>query len=86
MIKLSNKRYDTLKYICQIVLPGIGTLWFTISQIWSLPYGEEIVGTITAITAFLGIVLGISSSNYDKMVEKSDTDMEEEVGKHYERN
>lgn len=63
-MKMSNKTYDVLKYIAMIVLPAVGTLYFALANIWSLPYGEEIVGTITAVDAFLGALLGISSANY----------------------
>lgn len=63
---MSNKTYDILKYIAQIVLPAIATLYFALSQIWGLPYGEEIVGTITAIDAFLGALLGVSTAQYKK--------------------
>ena len=61
---MSNKLYDILKYIAQIILPAIGTLYFALAGIWGLPYGEEVVGTITALDTFLGVVLGISSMNY----------------------
>ena len=63
---MSNKVYDVLKFIAQIVLPAIGTLYFALAQIWNLPYGEEIVGTVTAIDVFLGAVLKISSDQYFK--------------------
>lgn len=63
---MSNKLYDVLKYIAQIVLPAIGTLYFALAGIWGFPYGEQIVGTITALDTFLGVILGISSSNYNK--------------------
>lgn len=63
---MSNKTYDILKYIAQIVLPAIGTLYFALASIWGLPYGEQIVGTITAIDAFLGALLGISTMKYNK--------------------
>lgn len=63
---MSNKVYDVLKYIAQIVLPAIGTLYFALASIWGLPYGEEIVGTITAVDTFLGAILMISSANYNK--------------------
>lgn len=65
-MKLSNKVYDVLKYIALIVLPAIGTLYFALAGIWGFPYGEQIVGTITAVDAFLGAVLGISSVQYKK--------------------
>jgi hypothetical protein len=63
---MSNKVYDILKYIAQIVLPAIGTLYFALAGIWGFPYGEQIVGTITAVDTFLGVVIGISSANYNK--------------------
>lgn len=63
---LSNKAYDVLKFVAMIVLPGLGTLYFTLSQIWGLPFGEEIVGTISAIDVFLGALLGLSSVSYNK--------------------
>lgn len=62
----SNKDYDTLKWIAQIFLPALGTLYFALAQIWGLPYGEQIVGTITALDTFIGVCLGISSGNYYK--------------------
>ena len=67
---ISNKAYDVLKYIAQIVLPAIGTLYFALAGIWGFPYGEQIVGTITAIDAFLGAILGISTKMYNKEVQK----------------
>ena len=61
---MSNRTYDILKYIAQIVLPALGTLYFALAGIWRFPYGEQIVGTITAIDTFMGVVLKISSDNY----------------------
>ncbi len=61
---LSNKTYDTLKWIAMIVLPALGTLYFALAGIWGLPYGEQVVGTITAVDTFLGALLGISSASY----------------------
>lgn len=66
---LSNKTYDILKWIAQVALPSIGTLYFALAGIWGFPYGEEIVGTITAIDTFLGVLLGISTMNYNKTKE-----------------
>lgn len=65
VICMSNKTYDILKWIAQILLPAIATLYFAIAQIWGLPYAEQIVGTITAIDAFLGAILGISTKLYN---------------------
>ena len=64
-MKLSNSCYDFLKWIALYLLPALGTLYFALSGIWGFPYGEQVVGTITAIDTFLGVILGISSANYD---------------------
>lgn len=68
---MSNRTYDILKYIAQIVIPALATLYFALAQIWGFPYGEEVVGTLTAIDAFLGAVLRISTNNYyEELAEK----------------
>lgn len=69
---MSNKVYGILKFIAQIVLPALGTLYFALSSIWGFPYGEQIVGTVTAVDAFLGALLGISSVSYRKEVNRND--------------
>lgn len=72
-MKMSDKTYNLLKWIAMVVLPAIGTLYFALAGIWGFPYGEEIVGTITAIDAFLGALLGISSAAYKKnMINKEE--------------
>lgn len=66
-MKMSNKTYDILVWIAQIVLPAIGTLYAALSGIWGFPYGEQIVGTLTAVDVFLGAVLKISNNQYKKV-------------------
>ena len=63
---MSNKTYDVLKWIAMVVLPAIGTLYFALASIWGFPYAEQVGGTITAVVTFLGVVLGISSTQYNK--------------------
>ena len=65
-MKLSNKTYDVLKWFAQYFLPAAATLYFAIAAIWNLPYTEQVVGTLTAIDAFFGVGLGISSAQYNK--------------------
>lgn len=60
----NDKTYKTLKWIALYLLPALGTLYFALSSIWGLPYGEQIVGTITAVDTFIGVLLGISTANY----------------------
>ena len=63
---LPDKVYNVLKWIAQVLLPAVGTLYFALAGIWGLPFGEQIVGTITALDTFLGILLGISTAHYYK--------------------
>lgn len=65
-MQMSEKVYKVLKYIAQIALPALGAFYFALSQIWGLPYGEQIVGTISAVDTLLGVLLGISTYNYYK--------------------
>ena len=65
-MKLTNNKYDILKWIALIVLPAVGTLYFTLSTIWGLPYGDQVVGTITAVDTFLGALLGVSTRQHNK--------------------
>lgn len=76
--KLNDKVYNALKWVAQYLLPALATFYFTLAGIWGLPYVEEVLGTITALDTFLGIILGISSKAYNKsrdgslMVDTSD--------------
>lgn len=63
---LPNRLYDVLKWVAQIVLPALGALYFGLARIWGLPYGEQIVGTITVVDAFLGALLGVSTAQYKR--------------------
>lgn len=67
---MSNQTYDILKKIAQVWIPAIGTLYFALARIWNLPFAEEIVGSLTAIDAFLGALLGISTAIYNKGADK----------------
>lgn len=67
LFAMSDKTYDALKWIAQILIPALGTLYFALAGIWGFPYGEQIVGTLTAIDTFLGVILGISTAQYNKV-------------------
>lgn len=69
-MKMSNKVYDIMKWIAMYLIPALGTLYFALAGIWNLPYGEQVVGTLTAIDTFLGVILGISNAQYNKNSEK----------------
>lgn len=64
---MNDKIYKVMKWIAMYFLPAIGTLYFALAGIWNLPYGEQIVGSITAVDTFLGVILGISTAQYNKI-------------------
>lgn len=68
MMNMNDKTYNLLKWIAQYFLPAAGTLYFALAGIWGLPYGEQVVGTIVAVDTFLGVILGISTSQYNKTI------------------
>lgn len=66
MVLITGKTYDATKYLAQVVLPALGTLYFALAGIWGLPSADAVVGTIVAVDTFLGVVLHISSTAYAK--------------------
>ena len=70
-MRMCDKTYNVLKWMAQLLLPAMGTLYFALASIWRLPYGEQVVGTITAVDTFLGVILGITTAQY-KQKQKTD--------------
>ena len=65
-MKLSNNVYNILKWVCLIVLPAVAVLYATLGNTWGFPYVDQIVITINAIATFIGVVIGVSTMNYNK--------------------
>jgi putative holin Dp-1 len=65
-LSLSNKFYDQLKFIALVLLPAVGTLYFALSGIWGLPAAEKVLGSITAVDTFLGVILHLNNASYYK--------------------
>jgi sorbitol-specific phosphotransferase system component IIBC len=63
---LSDKTYKILKWIAQILLPALCALYYALAAIWGFPYAEHVLGTVTAVDTFLGVLLGVSTANYNK--------------------
>lgn len=64
---LSAKWYERFKWFVLIFLPAFSALYFGLSAIWpSLPYPTEVVGTAALLATFLGLLLGLSSQNFNK--------------------
>ena len=69
---MNNKVYDILKWVALVGLPALTALWLTLANIWGFPYAEAIGATMAAVTTFLGAILGMSSIQYQKSLDKGD--------------
>lgn len=66
---MTNKTFDTLRFLQTVLLPAIGTLYYALADIWSLPYAPQVVGTITALTAFLGVFVEYKRQTYTEVTD-----------------
>lgn len=67
---MSDKTYNIMKWIVQYILPGLGVLYAIIAGATGLPYAEVVLAVVMAVDWFLGIILGISTKQYNKYVAK----------------
>lgn len=65
-MKMSNKVYDALKWIALVALDAVGVFYNTLSGIWGLPFGDEVLATCAAMSLLLGALIGVSSAKYNK--------------------
>ena len=67
-MKLSNRVYNVLKYICQIGLPAVLTFLSAVLSLVGVPAETIaiIIGIGTATDTLIGTLLGISTYNYNK--------------------
>ena len=66
MIFKNSKVYDILKYLSLVFLDAFGVLYKGLSEVWELPYGDEIRTTCVLLSIFIGTLIGISSYKYNK--------------------
>ena len=67
-MKMSNKFYDVLKWVALVALDAVGLFYSTVSSIWGLPFGNEVLATFTAMSLLLGTLIGVSSAQYNKTI------------------
>ena len=73
-MKLNDKLYDLLKWICMVVIPALTTAYVGLSAVWGWPYATEIAKTSAVICTLLGALLGISTAQYNKQDGAEDDD------------
>ncbi len=65
-MKLNDKVYDLLKWICMVVIPAMTTAYVGLAAVWGWPYATEVAKTSAVICTLLGALLGISTAQYNK--------------------
>lgn len=67
---LSNDVYDGLKFVALVLLPAMGTLYSALDALWRFGYALQVVGSLSAVDAFLGALLHVSTSSYNASTAK----------------
>lgn len=67
-MKLPNKVYDILKWTGLVALHGLA--WFVgrVGPAWGMPNVDAIVLTLNSAGTLIGILIGVSTVNYNKTV------------------
>ena len=75
LANMSNSTFDVLKRAAELGLPALGALYFALAQIWGLPYGEQVVGTVAAVNTFVGVIVVIARNQYNNQDGMYDGDL-----------
>ncbi len=67
-MKMSNKVYDWLKWIAQVLLPAVGTLYAALGAALGWGNVDMVVSIIVAVDAFMGTLLEGSTARYNKEI------------------
>ena len=65
---LSGKVYEVLKWLAVLALPAIADFIKFLFPTWGLPYGDPIAETIRQVALLIGILIGISTVQYNKAI------------------
>ena len=69
-MKLPDKWYDVLKWVCLIFFPACAWLILQIGAMVGIPNPERIAAIINAVATFIGLLIGVSTYNYNKAKEE----------------
>lgn len=53
-----------MKWTALVLLPGLGALYFGLGQLWDFPEIEKVVGSVTVLEVFIGLLLRKSAGDY----------------------
>lgn len=65
-MKLTNKQYDILKWLVWVFLPALGVFLGVLGQSFGWDNTDTALTILTAFTAFLGTITGVSNREFNK--------------------
>lgn len=76
---LSDKVYEVLKWLAILALPAVADFIKFLFPTWNIPYGDPIAETIRQIALLIGILIGVSTIQYNKQLNADITDIKKEI-------
>ena len=61
---MNDNVYKYIVWIVTVGMPAFGTFYYMLADTWGFNHVTQVLGTISALETFLGVCLGISSTNY----------------------
>lgn len=69
---MSDRFFNTVRFLSEVAITAIGVLFKTIAEIWGLPYGDAVLATCAALSTFLGIFTEWQRFAFNKRKENDD--------------
>lgn len=67
---LPDKIYNIIKWILLTVIPALNILLATLGSLYGWSWVTIAIGTIDAVAAFVGAIIGVGSIKYQKALEE----------------
>jgi hypothetical protein len=64
---LNDKTYNIIKWVLLTVVPALNILISTLCALYGWTWGNIVIGTIDAIAAFVGAIIGVGSIKYQRL-------------------
>ena len=73
-MKLNDKLYDVLKWLCLIAIPAVTVFLQTCLPVWNVSDGVQtiILTTLPAVGTLIGALIAISTANYSSTDDSED--------------
>jgi len=63
-MKMNDKLYNILKWVCLTALPALTALYGVIGSTLNIPHTQEVLTIATAVDTCLGTMIGVSAVKY----------------------